>query len=297
MSIPSNLFAAAFREHRLGLMFMILVMTLVYLASLAVAAQGALATASDGWSRNVQGRLTVEVPFPASGSASAQIERIKKVTATLQAMPEIDKLAPLPESEIARLLKPWFSETVLLTSLPLPTLIDIETKNAEPLSVVTLREKLSPIVNDIRVSSRAEGLDNLLRLVSGLRLLAGLMIVLTTLTLIIAIILICRAAMAVQHDTIELLHFMGATDSDIARQFLHHARRLSLPASLAGFAAAIATAVLLLYLMRSVWDQPVVFDRVLLMPGVMMALVPIAAVLVAMAAARIAVLSLLRRMP
>lgn len=294
MTIPSNLFTVAFREHRLGFMFVLLTVALVYLATLAIAAQSGLAALSSGWSRNVQGRMTVEIPFP--DDAKTQKERVKKITEGLRALPEIAEVSPVPDSEVARLLKPWFSESSRLASLPLPSLIDIETKEADSLSSSALHEKLSLLVSDARVVSRAEGLDGLLNLVRSLRLLAAFMIFLTALTLVIAITLICRAAMAVQHDTIELLHFMGATDSDIARQFLHHIRRLSLPASLLGFAGAVASVFVLLYLLHNAWGQPLTFDRAWAVPGVMMTLVPVTAVLVAMAGARVAVLSLLRRM-
>ncbi len=297
MNVPANLFTSAFREQRLGLMFTVLVAALVYLASLAVAAQGGLAVVSSGWSRNVQGRLTVEVPFPDDGNAQAHNDHVKKITAALKAMPDVTSVAPLSDSEIASLLKPWFMEGPVLASLPLPALIDIDLKNVTPATTQELRKKLMPIDGDVRISSRAEGLDQLMRLIDGLRIVAGVMIALTGLTLVIAISLICRAAMAVQHDTIELLHFMGATDSDIAGQFVNHARRLSLPAAFLGFLGAAATSVLLFYLMQGFWGLTLAAGHSWFAPGIVMAFVPLAAIIVALVTTRVSVLTFLRRMP
>jgi cell division transport system permease protein len=295
MSIPANLFATAFREQRLGLMFAVLVAVMVYIASLAVAAEGALALFTSGWSMNVHSRLTVEVPFP-EGNAPSQGKRVKKISDFLQSLPDVAQVSPLSEGDIARLLKPWVVDASALASLPLPTLIDVDVKEGATLDADALRQKLSASISDVRVSSHAEGLEHLVRLVDSFRLLGGLMIALTALILVIAISLICRAAMAVQHDTIELLHFMGATDSDIAKQFLYHARRLSLPASLLGFVLAAATTAVLLTFLRSFWGQPLILGLAWLAPGVMMALVPLAAFFVAHAVARFSVLSLLRGM-
>jgi len=285
MAVPSNLFASAFREQRLGLMFAVLVAVMVYLASLAVAAEGALASFTSGWSLNVQSRLTVEVPFPA-GSASKQEARVKKVMDALRAIPDVAQVLPLSEADMAQLIKPWIDDASSFASLPLPTLIDVDVKDRSSLDGEALRQKLAPAVRDVRVTGRTEGLDQLLRLVDSFRLLAWLMIALTALILVIAISLICRAAIAVQHDTVELLHFMGATDGDIARQFLYHARRLSLPASLIGFVFAVLTSVVLVYFLHSFWGQTPSPGLAWLAPGAMMALVPLAALVVALTTAR-----------
>lgn len=292
-----NLFHAAFREQRLGLMLTVLVAVLVYLASLAFAAQGALATATQGFSRSAQSRLTIEVPVPEETAKTTKEERLKSVVDALHTFPEVTSTSILSNNEVVRLLKPWFSNADVVASLPLPTLIDVDANAPSEPTMNHIKDKLKEISQDIRVQSRAEGMDSVLRLINSLRLLAALMIGLTMLTLVIAISLICRAAMAVHHDMVELLHFMGATDKVIVKQFMHPTLRFAAPAALGGFACALITTVGLAYLARAFWGAPIIAASSWALPGALTALVPVAAIAVALMTVRISILSSLKRMP
>ncbi len=296
MSVPPNLFLNAFREQHLGVMFAVLIAALVYLATLGMAAQGALATFSERWSQGVQGRLTVEVPQPDGGIADDQAANVEKITSALRGMPEIGRVTPWPETEIARLLSPWFTEGNVLASLPLPAMIDIDLKDATAQSARTVKEKITALDINLRATSQADGLGQLMFFVHGLRLIAAIVILLIAITLVIAISLIIRTAMALQKDTIELLHFMGATDFDIARQFLRHTRRLTFASTLTGFSIALATCLALLYMMRHFIVVPVTMP-VWGPPLAVMTLVPLAAFVIALVVTRFSVLMLLRRMP
>jgi cell division transport system permease protein len=138
-------------------------------------------------------------------------------------------------------------------------------------------------------------MGSLLRLINGLSLIARLMVFLAALTIVIAIVLVCRAALAAQHETVALLHLMGASDADIARQFQTHARRLSVPAAVAGFGLAALTFAVLALLFSHFTAQPSAFSW--LRPALMGLAAPVAAVAVATITARFSVLRLLWRMP
>jgi cell division transport system permease protein len=114
---------------------------------------------------------------------------------------------------------------------------------------------------------------------------------------VIAIALICRAVMATERDTIELLHVMGAPDSNIARHFQSHAWRLAWPAAGAGFALAVLSVALLLFFIRHVVDLSALEISRWLGLCLLMALVPCAAVLAATVSARLSVLRHLQAFP
>ncbi len=298
MTVPSNLFVMAFRQQRLGLMFTVIMAIMVYLATLAMSAQASLSSVATAWGHSREGRLTIEIPPPDEKANVAQSERVRQVIAALRAMPEVGMVESGSDAETARLLKPWINDAALLRSLPLPALIDVKAASGWTLEAETLRKTLAGTIENVRVDDHADWMAALLRLLRGLSLIAGLTILLAGLTMVIAISLICRTAMAVQHETIELLHLMGATDADIARQFQHHARRLSFPAALAGFGLAAVTFAVLALLLGHFVEHPLLSLGGSWLRLILMSLsVPLIAVAGAMITARFSVLSLLRRLP
>ena len=296
MSLPPNLFATAFRQHRLGLVFTAIMASMVYLATLAMAVPASLAQTSLSWNHTVAGRLTLEIPPPSEDDTAAlpQPERVRQITAALHAMPDIAKIEPVPAAEITRLMKPWMSDATVLATLPLPSLIDVQTIADKPLDAETLRQRLTSIAKDIHVDRHADWLEQVVRVTQGLSLLAILTVLLAGFTLVMVIGLICRAAMAVQHETIELLHLLGATDADVARQFQRHVFRLSWPAALMGFLGAALTVGILGTLLRFFVDQPALSLGTF---AITLALVPLLSVTGAALTARLSVTRLLQRMP
>ncbi len=291
MSLPHNLFAVAFRQQHLGAMFAAVLAMAVYVASIALVASAALSNATTVIERNIGGRATVEIPASSENLAASALT-------ALQAMPELSKAERVSDDETASVLKPWISDGAALRALPLPILIDIESADGQRLDSEAIKGKLSSIVPDARVDSHADWMTRLLMVVRSLSAVALLVIAITFVTLGISISLSCRAAMAVQRDTIELLHIMGAKDRDIAAHFQLHVLRLSWPAALAGFALAIGTSVLVAFLAANFIDKPFPVPSLeWLAPALEVIAVPLAATLGAAAAARIFVLKSLRLMP
>jgi cell division transport system permease protein len=134
-------------------------------------------------------------------------------------------------------------------------------------------------------------------LAQGLTVMGALIISLTTATLILIVSLLCNTIMATEHESIALLHIMGAKDSEIARHFQFHARRMALPAALTGFLLALATVGPLFFFFRRFADLSAMRPMHWAGLGVAVVLVPVAAVVIAAVSARLSALRSLREMP
>ncbi len=297
MSLPHNLFATAFRQQRVGLMFATIMVIMVYLATLAMAMQMALAGVTYGVGSNLSKHMTVEIPAAPDNNETVQANQLDQVMAKIKNMPEIGQIKPLPKMEVMRLLKPWITDSEVVKSLPIPKQIDIDLAAGRSITATNLQRQLMLIDDDIQVNDRAEWLEQLLLLINGLSAIAWLMISLTGLSLIVAIVLICRTIMAMQHDTIELLHLMGATDRDIAHQFQRHAWRLAWRSAFMGFFLAFLSIVgIAMLLVHFLIAPPTIQQSWLMFVGVI-ASVPIIAIIVAIITARLSAMTLLRQMP
>ena len=297
MALPSHIFTPAFRHRRLGWFFAALVGIMVYLATFATATEAALSIITFTWDKGMESRLTVEIPAVDDESSVAQPERVRQVLAVLHAMPDVANAVAVPDDETLRLLKPWIGQPELLRQLPVPTLVDVERKSGGDLTAEDIQSRLKGIASDVRVDDHAAWLEDLANLVRGLSIMAGLIVLLTGVTLVITVSLLCRAVMATEHEAISLLHVMGAADEDIARHFQTHARRIAEMASFSGFILGLGSAGLLLSLLRRFVDLSAPPPAHWFALGLTVLAVPLAATAIAAFSARLSVMRSLHGMP
>ncbi|HAX91661.1 MAG TPA: hypothetical protein DCY07_05570 [Rhodospirillaceae bacterium] len=296
MGMPSNLFNTAFKQQRLGLMFSIILVILVYLGTLAMAAQAVLARTALTWGYDLQSRVTIEIPFVDDEDATQKQDKRERLLQLLRAMPQVDTVEPIDEAKTQGLLSQWIDDASLLQALPLPQLIDVTFKVGATLAPAELQRTLASHNRDLRVYGHADWMDKLLGFLTGLGVIATLMLFLTGFAVVTVISAICRAALAVQHDTIELLHFMGAPDHAIARQFQKHIQRLAFPAALIGFALAALTVAILVFLLSSLGGLSLIAPLSWVTLGSVTALIPLGAIGLSIITARQSLLRLLRRL-
>jgi cell division transport system permease protein len=242
-------------------------------------------------------RITVEIPAAGDESAMPQAERVKQAIAVLRAVPDVGLVVPLADDEVMRLLQPWFSKPEMLKALPLPTLIDVERKSGADLSAAQIKDALKNVVSDARVDDHGAWTQDVWRLMQGLSILGGVTIALMAFALVITISLICRAVMAAEHETISLLHLLGTEDKDIARHFQMQAERIALRAATAGFLAAAAITSGLLVAARHIADFSSLHWQHWAGLGIAGFAVPVCAVSLATATAKISVMRLIRSFP
>ncbi|MBV8061423.1 MAG: hypothetical protein JO126_00395 [Alphaproteobacteria bacterium] len=297
MALPHKLFIHSFRKRRLGWFFAALVLMMVYLATFVTAAEVTLSAVTLSWDSGVQSRLTVEIPAIEDESATPQTERAQQALAILHAMPSVAHVSMVSEQETLGLIKPWINQPDLLKALPVPILIDIERKAGATLTAEDVRQALKSALHDVRVDDHANWLSDLGSFVNGLTLLGLFLILLTALTLMICITLLCRSVMATERATIDLLHFLGADDRDIAAHFQRLTISLSWLPALTGFGGAVVSAMGLLYYIRNFADTALLSTSHWAYIGATVLAVPLTAVVIASYAARLSVLSTLRSAP
>ncbi|MGL1386164.1 hypothetical protein ACSTJO_00335, partial [Vibrio parahaemolyticus] len=81
-------------------------------------------------------------------------------------------------------------------------LIDVERDRSSPVTTAAISDKLKSLGDDIRVDDHAAWLADMKHLVHGLCILAGIIIVLSGMTLGIAVTLVCCAIIATEHETL-----------------------------------------------------------------------------------------------
>jgi cell division transport system permease protein len=140
----------------------------------------------------------------------------------------------------AALLEPWLGQSDAWTSLPLPRLVAIEIDRGSPPDIEALRTELSNKFTGVALDDHRHW-QRQIRTVTRSFALGGLAILLLVAAATIAIIVSAtRSSMASNREIVEVLHFVGATDGYIAREFEKHFLQLGIRAGLVGAGCAMA---------------------------------------------------------
>jgi cell division transport system permease protein len=146
----------------------------------------------------------------------------------------VAKVKALSVTDAAQLLEPWLGQTDALTALPVPRLIAIELDRNSPPNLEALRAEVGERFPGVSVDDHRRWQQQI-RTITRSFALGGLAILLLVGAATTAIIVSAtKSAMASNRDIVEVLHFVGATDRFIAREFERHFLRLGVRAGVVG---------------------------------------------------------------
>lgn len=269
-----------------------IVALMVFLGALALAAATSVGGAIDRWDNNLNGRITVQVPADV-----ASPKTLARLVDALGATPGIAQAEPLSAEATRALVEPWLGTVDADLDLPLPAVIDVETAAGAVFDVELLANRLAKIAPGVIVDDHRVWLLQLIRVARTVEGIAFAILALIGLTAIAAIIFATRSGLAVHATIINLLHVMGARDAYIARQFQMQAMMLGIRGGIIGSAAAIVVLVVLTIMSAGIDIALLPSATLSLSQWPLLFIVPVAAVMIAMATARVTVLRALAGMP
>lgn len=232
----------ASRADRIGLrtamsdrLLPFVVAAMSFLAALALAGSIAAGTLATHWLSGAQGLLTIEVTNPGKPVADGGPDRADAVLTAVKAMPGLADARRLSQHDLAKLLKPWLGAAASDGSLPvaLPAVIVVHATAGAP-DTTTLTGRLDKLVPGTTVESGARWADRLAELTTSIRASAAAILIIVALVAASVVAVAVRAGLAQRRDAIEIIHGLGALDSDIANQFAKRAMRLAATGGLIG---------------------------------------------------------------
>jgi cell division transport system permease protein len=260
-------------------------MAIMTFAMILVAAAGlALANVASSVSSAAEARYVLELP-------SAAAAQLPKAIAAAKAVPGVRDITPVPESEMRLTLERWLGGEASAPDLPVPALaiVDLD-PSANPEDVAAAVAKQVP---EARMNAESAQLAPLLAPVRGLQWLALSLVALMAAATAAAIILAARGALDTHRGTVEIMHRIGATDSQVTRLFQRKIAVDSVVGALVGLAGA-AVVLLLLGAGVAAAAGELSTSPLAWTDAAILGLVPVAAVVIAVAVAHWTLLRALR---
>ena len=241
-----------------------------------------------------------------AGSATVQIieadddlraEQARRIAGLLREDPAVTELRMVPESEVAELLEPWLGSGEAVEAVPLPALIDLRlAREVDDAALEELETRIAAYAPSARIDSQETWLAPVLDALRTLQWMALALIALLAFAGIAAVWLAARNALGGNRDTIEIVHLLGGSDAQIASVFQ---RSILLDALVGGLLGLVlgAGAILLLAGRFAALDSGMVAGGSLsAVDWVILAMVPLFAVVIAVYTARMTVLASLRKL-
>lgn len=212
----------------------------VYLVTLNVGLNVALAGLVKEWTHTTRDRLTITL------AASASDSDVARILALLTQNPEIAHATPIPPSEVRALIAPLIHDEDTRRALPLPRLITVLPREEASIDVQNVRDTIATATTsrvEARVDSHATWLAADDALIQTILNVAWGSVALLASVLVLGVVLATRSLLAGQRDTLELLGFLGAPRTFIRTLTIRIVRRIALPTIATGWVLALATLI------------------------------------------------------
>ena len=217
-----------------ALVTVIAIMT--FLASLTAGAAIMVNDVSRGWRQDVAREMTIQLKPIQGRNIELDLRKIEEIA---KATEGVKNVTPLSKQDSDKLLEPWLGAGLDLKELPVPRMLVLHLADDKKLDLAKLRTALSQNVPGANLDDHRQWVERLAAMSRTTVILGIVIFALVLIAMALAVAFATRGAMAGSREVINVLHFVGAEDSYIARQFQRHFIWLGLRGGLIGGGMAI----------------------------------------------------------
>jgi cell division transport system permease protein len=167
------------------------------------------------WSSDVGREVTIQIR-PIEGEVMDS--NLRTAVALAQATPGVANARALTLEESQKLLEPWLGTGLDLSAIDIPRLVVVELADPAETDIAKLQRDLQAVKGatlDTHAAWRQQ-----LNVMAGTIVASGLLVLaLIVIATVLAIIFATRGTMASNREIVDVLHFIGASNSFIAGEF------------------------------------------------------------------------------
>jgi cell division transport system permease protein len=210
---------------------------LTFLAALCAGGAELIAASSAEWRSSIAREITIQVRPSPQRDIEADVARAAELAGRV---PGVQSAEPFSKAESERLLEPWLGTGLDFRDLPVPRLIVIKVQPDVRPDLRPLRQALQAEVPGASLDDHALWVSRLSTMANTIIAVGVALVALVLSAAGLATIFATRGAMAGNKEVVEVLHFVGANDGFIAREFQRRFFELGLKGAGVGAGAALA---------------------------------------------------------
>lgn len=219
-----------------GRSLIIVIAIMGFLACLTTGLVYMINRSASAWLHGVASEITVRIQ--PDGSAEEVDHRANDVAKFLNGVKGVTKVKLQTLEETGELVEPWLGQISSIKELPMPRLIELQIDRDNAPDIDGLRKTLTEKFTGVILDDHRTWQQQIRRVTNSLAFGGIALILLVAAATVGIIVSAARSAMASNRDIIEVLHFVGAEERFIARQFELHFLFLGIKAGIVGAGAA-----------------------------------------------------------
>jgi len=215
---------------------------LTFLAALCAVGAELVSASSAQWRSAVAREVTIQIRPQVQRDVEADVARAADLARRARG---VESTQAFTKAEPERLLEPWLGAGLNFIDLPVPRLIVVKLSAGERPDLQALRQALREQVPGASLDDHALWLSRLSTMANTVVGIGLALVVLVLAAAALAVTFATRGAMAGNHEVVDILHYVGADDDFIAREFQSRFFKLGLRGSAVGAFAAVVVALAL----------------------------------------------------
>ncbi len=209
---------------------------MTFLASLTTGVAMLVVSAASDWQSDVGREVTIQVRPAPGRNIDADVRAAVEIA---RAAPGIADVRAYTKDESARLVEPWLGAGLALDDLPIPRLIVVKLSSGVRPDFASLRQTLVARAPTATLDDHRRWIDRM-RTMAGTAVVGGIAVLaLVWVVTVLSVTFATRGTMATNRPIVEVLHYVGATDSFVSGQFQRHFLLLGFRGGAIGGGAAI----------------------------------------------------------
>ena len=218
-----------------------------FLAALTVASVSVVSDATRDWQSDISRGATIQIRPIDGVDMDAELAKAVRIAREANG---INSAKVLTEKDSNALLEPWLGLDLTFDDLPVPRLIELTIDDPSSVDFPAISNALQREVQGAVLDNHRFWVDRL-RSMAETAILAGIGILALVITATVLIVVFAtRSAMAGNKETIEVLHFVGASNRFIAGEFQRRFFAMGFKGAMGGGAAAMMVFLLLQIVIR-----------------------------------------------
>jgi cell division transport system permease protein len=192
---------------------------MTFLASLTTGIAMLVVSAASDWQSEVSREVTVQVRPTPDRNIDADVRAASEIA---RATPGIAEIRVFSKEESARLVEPWLGAGLSLDELPIPRLIVVKIAPGMRPDFAALGQALAARVPTASLDDHRRWIDRMRTMAETALFACIAVMALVWAVTILSVTFATRGTMATNRPIVEVLHYVGATDSFISSQFQRH---------------------------------------------------------------------------
>ncbi len=223
-----------------GNALIVVIAIMAFLACLTLGAVSMVRATASTWQSQISREITIQIKPDEGLDMNATLNKARNLALSFVGTREG---TIMDEAATSRLLEPWLGSGLDLSELPVPRLVIITIDESNPPDFEAMRTMLRTEIPQAFLDDHRTWVDRLVSMAHTTVMIGVGILVLVFSAMVLTVVFATRGALSGNRHIVEVLHFVGAESSFVAREFQKHFLKISLKGS--GFGSALAAGVFL----------------------------------------------------